>query len=203
MGDAVYFAYVEPYSYERCARMLDKFDSRFLMKGEMYHHSTKRCSSSSTTSSSGKRGTSSKRNSSTNSCKNDSLRIPLIGGDSSCTESITGGIESSHGVGSRENKSINSSNSTTASSSSLLNPSIYYHRETAIYTLDKLPVELITISSMKGISRIREKPHDGLFEHVDGGQKRPQMFSGKRVIFFGCRVHPGEASARFVGPSVI
>lgn len=60
---------------------------------------------------------------------------------------------------------------------------IYYHRELLCHSLDKLRIELITISSCKGIMDTEEPRFDeNLFPDKDA--KRCKKFQGKRVIFY-------------------
>ncbi|VDH95469.1 Hypothetical predicted protein [Mytilus galloprovincialis] len=74
---------------------------------------------------------------------------------------------------------------------------LYYHREAICYSLDKLRIELITISSCKGIMDEEEPRFDeNLFP--DKETKRCKKFRGKRVYMLTSRVHPGETPASFV-----
>uniref|UniRef100_A0ABM5F8H9 tubulin-glutamate carboxypeptidase n=1 Tax=Pogona vitticeps TaxID=103695 RepID=A0ABM5F8H9_9SAUR len=81
-----------------------------------------------------------------------------------------------------------------SSSSSL--DAIYYHRELLCYSLDKLRVDLLTITSHHGIQEERETRLEKLFPEKD--TPRPHCFVGKRVFFLSSRVHPGETPASFV-----
>ncbi|KAL5016457.1 hypothetical protein ScPMuIL_006046 [Solemya velum] len=69
---------------------------------------------------------------------------------------------------------------------------IYYHREQLCYTLDKLRVDLVTISSFQGMSLENEPRFD---KHLfpDKDTPRCKMFPGKRVFVLSSRVHPGES----------
>ena len=89
--------------------------------------------------------------------------------------------------------------------------SIYFHRETLCLSVDKRPVELVTISSKSGLAETEREPN---FAHnmppplptpVDeqDGQNRQQnvtalKFSSKRVYVISSRVHPGETPASHV-----
>ncbi|XP_072841714.2 cytosolic carboxypeptidase-like protein 5 isoform X3 [Pogona vitticeps] len=73
---------------------------------------------------------------------------------------------------------------------------IYYHRELLCYSLDKLRVDLLTITSHHGIQEERETRLEKLFPEKD--TPRPHCFVGKRVFFLSSRVHPGETPASFV-----
>ncbi|XP_067840475.1 cytosolic carboxypeptidase-like protein 5 isoform X2 [Heptranchias perlo] len=73
---------------------------------------------------------------------------------------------------------------------------IYYHREPLCYSLDKLRVDLITITSCHGMMVEREPRLEKLFP--DYSTSRPHQFSGKQVFFVSSRVHPGETPSSFV-----
>uniref|UniRef100_A0ABM0N0L0 tubulin-glutamate carboxypeptidase n=1 Tax=Saccoglossus kowalevskii TaxID=10224 RepID=A0ABM0N0L0_SACKO len=74
--------------------------------------------------------------------------------------------------------------------------SIYYHRELLCHTLDKLRVDLITVTSCHGITTDRDERLDKLFPEKD--KPRSHKFKGKRVYFLSSRVHPGETPGSFV-----
>uniref|UniRef100_A0A8D2JB73 tubulin-glutamate carboxypeptidase n=1 Tax=Varanus komodoensis TaxID=61221 RepID=A0A8D2JB73_VARKO len=74
--------------------------------------------------------------------------------------------------------------------------SIYYHRELLCYSLDKLRVDLLTITSRHGMQEEREARLEKLFP--DKSTPRPHCFVGKRVFFLSSRVHPGETPSSFV-----
>ncbi|XP_061481919.1 cytosolic carboxypeptidase-like protein 5 isoform X2 [Rhineura floridana] len=74
--------------------------------------------------------------------------------------------------------------------------SIYYHRELLCYSLDKLRVDLLTITSCHGMQEEREARLEKLFP--DKNTPRPHCFAGKRVFFLSSRVHPGETPSSFV-----
>ncbi|XP_013923345.1 PREDICTED: cytosolic carboxypeptidase-like protein 5 isoform X4 [Thamnophis sirtalis] len=73
---------------------------------------------------------------------------------------------------------------------------IYYHRELLCYSLDKLRVDLLTITSCHGMQETREARLEKLFP--DKNTPRPHCFVGKRVFFLSSRVHPGETPSSFV-----
>ncbi|XP_070591062.1 cytosolic carboxypeptidase-like protein 5 isoform X7 [Erythrolamprus reginae] len=73
---------------------------------------------------------------------------------------------------------------------------IYYHRELLCYSLDKLRVDLLTITSCHGMQETREARLEKLFP--DKNTPRPHCFAGKRVFFLSSRVHPGETPSSFV-----
>ncbi|KAL7987149.1 hypothetical protein Chor_006068 [Crotalus horridus] len=73
---------------------------------------------------------------------------------------------------------------------------IYYHRELLCYSLDKLRVDLLTITSCHGMQEKREARLEKLFP--DKNTPRPHCFVGKRVFFLSSRVHPGETPSSFV-----
>ncbi|XP_070195539.1 cytosolic carboxypeptidase-like protein 5 isoform X3 [Littorina saxatilis] len=75
--------------------------------------------------------------------------------------------------------------------------SIYYHRELLCYSLDKLRVDLLTITSCHGMTNYREPRFD---KHLFPDKEKPRCrkFQGKRVFLLSSRVHPGETPASFV-----
>ncbi|XP_054845280.1 cytosolic carboxypeptidase-like protein 5 isoform X2 [Eublepharis macularius] len=73
---------------------------------------------------------------------------------------------------------------------------IYYHRELLCFSLDKLRVDLLTITSCHGMQEEREARLEKLFP--DKNTPRPHHFVGKRVFFLSSRVHPGETPSSFV-----
>ncbi|RUS74128.1 hypothetical protein EGW08_018108 [Elysia chlorotica] len=74
---------------------------------------------------------------------------------------------------------------------------IYYHRELLAYSLDKLRIDLMTISSCHGLTDYVEPRFDqNLFP--DKETPRCKRFKGKRVFILSSRVHPGETPASFV-----
>ncbi|KAL8184927.1 UNVERIFIED_CONTAM: hypothetical protein K2H54_032579 [Gekko kuhli] len=81
------------------------------------------------------------------------------------------------------------------SPSSLLD-TVYYHRELLCYSLDKLRVDLLTITSCHGMLEEREPRLEKMFP--DTNTPRPHRFVGKRVFFLSSRVHPGETPSSFV-----
>ncbi|XP_021248457.1 cytosolic carboxypeptidase-like protein 5 isoform X2 [Numida meleagris] len=74
--------------------------------------------------------------------------------------------------------------------------SVYYHRELLCHSLDKLRVDLLTVTSCHGMQERREPRLDKLFP--DTATPRPRCFTGKRVFFLSSRVHPGETPSSFV-----
>ncbi|XP_009708464.1 PREDICTED: cytosolic carboxypeptidase-like protein 5, partial [Cariama cristata] len=74
--------------------------------------------------------------------------------------------------------------------------SVYYHRELLCHSLDKLRVDLLTVTSCHGMLEKREPRLDKLFP--DTATPRPHRFAGKRVFFLSSRVHPGETPSSFV-----
>ncbi|XP_014276546.1 cytosolic carboxypeptidase-like protein 5 isoform X2 [Halyomorpha halys] len=74
---------------------------------------------------------------------------------------------------------------------------IYFHRELLTYSLESRRVDLITISSHHGITKLREPRLPNLFPD----QNTPRCFRFlpyKKVIFLSARVHPGETPSSFV-----
>ncbi|KAI8787445.1 cytosolic carboxypeptidase-like protein 5 isoform X1 [Biomphalaria glabrata] len=74
---------------------------------------------------------------------------------------------------------------------------IYYHRELLCHSLDKLRIDLITISSCHGLTDDLEPRFD---KHLfpDRAIPRCRRFIGKRVFVLSSRVHPGETPASHV-----
>jgi hypothetical protein len=76
---------------------------------------------------------------------------------------------------------------------------LYFHKETLIYSLEKRRIDLLTISSFDKIADEKEELIDGLFpEHKGDKTLRPYKFYNKKIIFLSCRVHPGETAASHV-----
>lgn len=74
---------------------------------------------------------------------------------------------------------------------------IYYHRELLCHSLDKLRVDLLTITSCHGMTNCREPRFDkNLFPDKD--TPRCRTFQGKRIFLLSSRVHPGETPGSFV-----
>lgn len=76
------------------------------------------------------------------------------------------------------------------------NDAIYYHRELLCYSLDNLRVDLLTVTSAKGMTDKREDCLPHLFP--DKTVPRAHVFQGKKVFFLSARVHPGETPSSFV-----
>jgi hypothetical protein len=70
------------------------------------------------------------------------------------------------------------------------------------YSIEGRNMEIITISSMDGITDIKETlPQDasGLYpDSCNNIDRRPFTFEGKRTVFFTSRVHPGETPGSHV-----
>ncbi|XP_052225605.1 cytosolic carboxypeptidase-like protein 5 isoform X2 [Dreissena polymorpha] len=76
--------------------------------------------------------------------------------------------------------------------------SIYYHRETLCYSLDKLRIDLITISSCHGLLNESEPHFDCNLFPERNTEQRCKKFKGKKVYMLTSRVHPGETPASIV-----
>lgn len=76
---------------------------------------------------------------------------------------------------------------------------IYYHREVLVYSLDRLRVDLLTISDCVGRAEEREGvvAGPGLFPEASA-VLRAHLFPAKPVFFLTARVHPGETPASHV-----
>ncbi|XP_054723482.1 cytosolic carboxypeptidase-like protein 5, partial [Uloborus diversus] len=73
---------------------------------------------------------------------------------------------------------------------------IYYCRELLCNSTEGNKVELLTITSCKGLSMEREKSLPDLFP--DSSKPRCHVFQNKKIIFVSSRVHPGETPSSFV-----
>lgn len=73
---------------------------------------------------------------------------------------------------------------------------VYYHRECVCHSFEGRRVELITVTSLSGISNIREERLSNLFPIAN--ELRPFKFPEKKVVFMSARVHPGETPSSFV-----
>lgn len=80
--------------------------------------------------------------------------------------------------------------------------SIYYCRELLIITPDNLRVDLLTISSMEGISDVREETPVHTFPNQNS-EPRCFSFPNKEIMFISARVHPGEVPAQHTLKGII
>jgi len=71
------------------------------------------------------------------------------------------------------------------------------HREVLAHSIEGREMELLTISSYKGIKDDRESEIDEP-TCLPLKTERPFMFEGKKTIFLTSRVHPGETPASYV-----
>ena len=78
--------------------------------------------------------------------------------------------------------------------------SVYMHREVLFRSAEGREMELITLSSYKGITEEREAmiDADGLLPWNGTVEKRPFKFVNKKCIFLTSRVHPGETAASYM-----
>ena len=76
------------------------------------------------------------------------------------------------------------------------NPSLYYHCETLVNSLDGHRLDLVTVTSHLGKQTEREDDLPGLFPDLNS--ERSFRFVGKKVVFVSARVHPGETPSSFV-----
>jgi hypothetical protein len=77
---------------------------------------------------------------------------------------------------------------------------LYFHKEALCYSLDGLPVDLLTISDNSGISQETEPSYDPL-EPIPVSlaiQARAKVFPRKQYVVLSARVHPGEAPASHI-----
>lgn len=82
---------------------------------------------------------------------------------------------------------------------------LYFHRETIYYSIEGRKMEVMTISSMDGITDQRETmpkgcENEGIFpESIGAPEKRPFLFDqSKKVVVFTSRIHPGETPGSHV-----
>ena len=75
--------------------------------------------------------------------------------------------------------------------------SIYMHRELLCYSLNKLRVDVVTITDCYGLQKAEEERFDS---HLFPNSLRPRcrLFDGKRVFLLSGRVHPGETPGSHV-----
>lgn len=75
--------------------------------------------------------------------------------------------------------------------------SIYVHRELLCYSLNKLRVDLVTVTDCNGLQKTEEERFDS---HLFPNSLRPRCrrFAGKRVFLLASRVHPGETPGSHV-----
>ena len=75
--------------------------------------------------------------------------------------------------------------------------SIFYQRELVTRSLDGRNIDLLTISSVEGISRTEHEPLlSGLFPETRKQGERPPVFPAKEIVFVSARVHSGEVPAQ-------
>ncbi len=82
---------------------------------------------------------------------------------------------------------------------------IYIYRECLVNSLEGRSVDILTISSFKGIvedqrESLVEDPADIIFPNRKDKNYtgRAHVFEGKKIVFVSCRVHPGESPAQYV-----
>jgi len=76
---------------------------------------------------------------------------------------------------------------------------VYFHKELLGRSIEGRKVDLITLTSKKGMTNEHEELIDNWFPNHKGDQsKRALKFTNKKVIFLTARVHPGETPASFV-----
>ncbi|XP_062825062.1 cytosolic carboxypeptidase-like protein 5 isoform X1 [Anolis carolinensis] len=168
-GATTYFAFCYPFSYTECQEMLAQLDAHF---AECRHLSPSSVQHYSTVSR--KAGTDPRRQA------EGKLR-PTIHRGRKCP---------------RRGRTRGRKDETGPSKGAPSLDSIYYHREVLCFSLDKLRVDLLTITSHHGMQEEREARLEKLFP--DKNTPRPHCFLGKRVFFLSSRVHPGETPSSFV-----
>lgn len=75
---------------------------------------------------------------------------------------------------------------------------MYFHREVLTRSIQGRPMELITISSRKGLRSSAEANSTPELFPDSRDADRARAFRGKRVVFISARVHPGETPASHV-----
>lgn len=74
-------------------------------------------------------------------------------------------------------------------------PSVYFYRETIAFSKENRKIELVTISSYKGLCETAEKGIQNLFPT---DKPRAKRFENKAYVMITARVHPGEIPGSFV-----
>lgn len=75
--------------------------------------------------------------------------------------------------------------------------SIFYQRELLTQSLDGRRIDLLTISSVDGISSTEKEPLlSGLFPETRRVDERVSVFPEKEIVFVSARVHSGEVPAQ-------
>uniref|UniRef100_A0A7S3GAH4 tubulin-glutamate carboxypeptidase n=1 Tax=Palpitomonas bilix TaxID=652834 RepID=A0A7S3GAH4_9EUKA len=69
---------------------------------------------------------------------------------------------------------------------------VYFERELLTNSLDGRRVDLLTISSPKGLTELNEPAVDGCPHLATSSGGRAKTVDGKRLFFVSARVHPGE-----------
>lgn len=73
------------------------------------------------------------------------------------------------------------------------------HREVLFHSFEGREMELVTLSSRKGLSKKEEREVEFDEESLCPNKEvRPYKFENKPVIFLTSRVHPGETPASYV-----
>ncbi|XP_060106961.1 cytosolic carboxypeptidase-like protein 5 isoform X2 [Heteronotia binoei] len=166
-GATTYFAFCYPFSYTECQEMLAQLDAHFAECKHLSPISVQRCSAIS-------------RRAGTDPKKAAGKPRPTAHRARKCPRGR-------HAKGRKEEAPPRDMPSLDT---------IYYHRELLCYSLDKLRVDLLTITSFHGMLEEREARLEKLFPDVN--TPRPHCFMGKRVFFLSSRVHPGETPSSFV-----
>ncbi len=75
--------------------------------------------------------------------------------------------------------------------------SIFYQRELLTQSLDGRRIDLLTISSVDGMSGTEKEPLlSGLFPETRRVDERAPVFPDKEIVFVSARVHSGEVPAQ-------
>jgi hypothetical protein len=73
---------------------------------------------------------------------------------------------------------------------------IYFHREMVCLSYEGRKIDLLTVTSLHGVTDEREDRLESLFPNADC--ERPFKFENKKIVFVSARVHPGETQSSFV-----
>lgn len=75
--------------------------------------------------------------------------------------------------------------------------SLFFQRELLTRSCDGRRIDLLTISSVDGMSKQEREPLlPGLFPETTSGTARPPLWPAKEVVFVSARVHAGEVPAQ-------
>ncbi len=74
---------------------------------------------------------------------------------------------------------------------------LFYQRELLTRSCDGRRIDLLTITSIDGMSKQEREPLiSGLFPESNSSTQRPPLFPNKEVVFVSARVHSGEVPSQ-------